>query len=88
MAAPETSADRSPSDLESEMEATRQRLEVTIDQLLHRASPKTIVQRQVADVKGYFVAPDGSPRTDNILKVAGGFVGFVGVMLIVRRVAR
>ncbi|HET9841748.1 MAG TPA: DUF3618 domain-containing protein, partial [Nocardioides sp.] len=33
--------------LEAEMEATRERLAETIDQLVHRASPKTIARREL-----------------------------------------
>ena len=61
--------------LESEIEATRERLADTIDQLVYRASPKTIARREVASLKAVYVAPDGSPRTDNILKTAGAVVG-------------
>jgi hypothetical protein len=74
--------------LEAEMEATRERLGDTIDQLVHRASPKTIVRREVTSVKGYFVdLQTGQPRTDNILKVVGGVVGVVVLFAVVRRVA-
>jgi hypothetical protein len=74
--------------LEAEMEATRERLGDTIDQLVHRASPKTIVRREITSVKGYFVdLQTGQPRTDNILKVVGGVVGVVVLFAVVRRVA-
>ena len=53
------------------------------------ANPKVIASRQVADVKAFFVdAETGSPRTDNILKVAGGVVGVVAVFVLVRVVVR
>ena len=75
--------------LEREIEETRQRLASTIDQLAHRAPPKTIVGRQVTTVKSSFVDLDtGAPRTDNILKVAGAVVGFVVLLAVVRKVAR
>ena len=75
--------------LEREIEETRQRLASTIDQLAHRAHPKTIVGRQVESVKANFVDLDsGEPRTDNILKVAGAVVGLVVLVVVVRRVAR
>ncbi|MCW2854165.1 MAG: hypothetical protein JWM84_3829 [Nocardioides sp.] len=77
-----------PSDLEAEIEATRERLAGTIDQLLYRASPKTIASREVASFKAHFVDPaTGQPRTDNILKVAGGVVGFVALLVVIRKVA-
>jgi hypothetical protein len=75
--------------LEREMEETRQRLASTIDQLAHRAHPKTIVGRQVTSVKSHFVdLRTGEPRTDNILKVAGGVVGAIVLFAVVRKVAR
>ncbi|WP_277499744.1 MULTISPECIES: DUF3618 domain-containing protein [unclassified Nocardioides] len=73
--------------LENEIEQTRERLATTIDQLLYRTSPKTIARREVASVKGYFVdAETGAPRTDNILKVAGGVAGFVTFIVVVRKI--
>jgi len=78
-----------PSSLEREIEETRERLASTIDQLMHRASPKTIVAREVADVRAFFVDPvTGEPRTDNILKVVGGVVGTIAVFALLRRITR
>jgi hypothetical protein len=75
--------------LESEIEETRERLAHTIDQLLYRSSPKTIVRREVASVKSHFVDPaTGRPRTDNILKVVGGVVATIAVFALIRRVSR
>ena len=72
--------------LEAEMEATRERLAGTIDQLVHRASPKTIARREITSVKGYFVdLSTGQPRTTNILKVAGGVVGVAVLFAVVRK---
>ena len=77
------------SSLEREIEETRERLAATIDQLLYRASPKTIVSREVSSVKAHFVdAETGAPRTDNILKVAGGVVGAIVLFAVVRKIAR
>jgi hypothetical protein len=75
--------------LEREIEETRQRLASTIDQLAHRAHPRTIVGREVTTVKSHFVdLRTGEPRTDNILKAAGIAVGVVVLLAVVRRVAR
>lgn len=74
--------------LEQDIEATRVRLAATIDELVYRASPKTIARREVATIKGHFVDAQGNPRTDNILKAVGGVVGFVAVIVIIRKVAR
>ena len=78
-----------PSTLESDVEATRERLASTIDQLVYRASPKTIVGRQVASTKAHFVDVEtGAPRTDNILKVVGGVVGVVVAFAVIRKLVR
>ena len=74
--------------LEHDIEETRERLANTIDELLYRAHPKTIVSREVASLKAHFVDPQtGSPRTDNILKFAGGVFGAVALFVLIRRVA-
>jgi hypothetical protein len=80
--------ERAPASIEDDMEATRERLADTIDQLVYRASPKTIAQREVATLRSHFIDAAGNPRTDNILKVAGGVVGFVVLVLVMRRVTR
>ena len=77
-----------PAALEREIEETRERLAHTIDELLHRANPKTIVSREVYSIRAHFVDPaTGRPRTDNILKVAGGVIGAVALFVVVRKVA-
>ncbi|HET7433005.1 MAG TPA: DUF3618 domain-containing protein [Nocardioides sp.] len=74
--------------IEAEMEATRERLAGTIDQLVHRTSPKTIARREMTSLKGYFVdLRTGQPRTTNILKVAGTVVGVAVLFAVVRKVA-
>ncbi len=74
-------------DLEHEIEETRERLANTIDQLLYRSSPKTIVSREIASLKAVYVdRATGEPRTDNILKTVGGVVGFVALLVVIRKV--
>ena len=74
------------SSLEHDIEQTRERLGATIDELVYRASPKTILRRQVAAVKAHFVDPTGAPRTENILKVAGGVAGAVALFILARKI--
>ena len=81
-------SDARPSTLEGDIEVTRERLAATIDQLAYRASPKTIVRREINSIKAHFVDAQGNPRTDNILKVAGGAVGFVVFVVVMRKVTR
>lgn len=73
---------------EAEIEATRERLAQTIDELLDRTNPRNVVRREVAGVKAFFVDPQGNPRTENILKVAAGVAGVIGVVVVIRRVTR
>jgi hypothetical protein len=76
------------SSLEREIADTREHLATTIDQLLYRASPKTIASREVATVKAHYVdVQTGQPRTDNILKTVAIVVGVVGFFVVVRRVS-
>ena len=82
-------AEEGPSALEREIEETRERLAGTIDELIYRANPRTIVSREVAGLKGFFVDPaTGQPRTENILKVAAGVVGTIVVFALIRKVSR
>lgn len=68
------------------MDDIRERLASNIDQLVYRANPKTIVNRQITSVKDFFVdARTGEPRKENIAKVVGGVVGFVTVIVLVRK---
>jgi hypothetical protein len=85
---PGSSSGGSLSAAESEIEETRERLAQTIDALLERTSPRNVVRREVASFKAYFVDPQGTPRTENILKVAAGVAGFVGVVVVIRRITR
>ncbi|MBB3041056.1 DUF3618 domain-containing protein [Nocardioides sp. LMS-CY] len=79
--------DQQLSELEQEIAETRERLATTIDQLLYRAHPRTIVSREVSSIKARFVdTRTGQPRTDNILKAAGAVVGVVAVFVIIRKV--
>jgi hypothetical protein len=88
VAQPDQDQDRATGSIESEMEATRQHLAATVDQLIDRASPKNIVRREIATVRAYFVDAHGNPRTDNILKVAGGVLAAAAFVVLMRRVTR
>lgn len=74
------------SSLEREMDEIRDRLAGNIDQLVYRANPKTIVNREIDQVKSFFVDPvSGQTRTDNIVKVVGGVAGFVALIVLIRK---
>jgi len=70
------------------METTRERLAGTIDQLVYRASPKTIARREVASVKAHFVDVQGKVRAGNVFKVAGVAVGVVAMIVVLRKITK
>lgn len=76
--------------LEREIEEIRDRLAGTIDQLVYRTQPKTIVNRQVAATKARFVSPaTGEVNTQAVIKAAAiataALVGFVLLRKLARR---
>lgn len=77
------------SSLETEITETRERLSHTVDELLYRVHPKTIVSREVSSVKARFVDEEtGEPKTDAILKVVAGVVGTVALLVVIRKIVR
>ncbi len=78
---------RTPDQITAEISDTRERLASTIDQLVYRVKPQTIVARQLDSLKSKFVNEDGSANTATIGKVAGGVVGFVVLVVVIRRIA-
>ena len=78
-----------PSDIEREIEEARERLAGTIDQLLYRSSPKTIISREIAQVKAHYVdVGTGQPRRDNIAKTAGIVAGVIAVFVALRKLVQ
>ena len=80
-----SSASRNPDEIAAEIAETRNRLAGTIDQLVYRVQPKTIVERQVRSTKASFVNPDGSLKKDKVLKVAGVAVGVIALIVAIRK---
>jgi hypothetical protein len=77
--------DRTPDALVRDIEAARDRLAVTIDQIVERTNPKNVAQRTLNRVKARFIDENGSPRMENIAPVAGGVVGAAALIVVVRR---
>ncbi|MGH3365958.1 MAG: DUF3618 domain-containing protein [Nocardioidaceae bacterium] len=78
---------RSPKDLEYEVEETRDRLADTLDELLFRIRPGTIVSRQLRQTKSHFVDAGGNIRTENVAALAGAALGVVVLFAVVRKVS-
>jgi hypothetical protein len=79
---------RSPQELEDEIETTRDRLADTLDELLFRVKPKTILQRQAEETKAHFVDSSGNVRTEKVAAVAGAAFGVVALFVVVRRISK
>jgi hypothetical protein len=71
-----------------DIEVVRERLASTIDQIADRANPKNIAQRKLDEIKARFVNPDGSPKMEAILPVAGAAVGVIVLIVAIRYVVR
>ena len=73
--------------LEREIEEARERLALTIDELVYQASPKTIINRRIAEVRAIYVDPaTGQLNTIAIAATVGGFVGVIGLVVAVRKI--
>lgn len=81
-----SAGERTPDTIAAEIAETRNRLAGTIDDLVYRAKPKTILQRQLASVRASFVNLDGSLKKDRVLKAAGVTIGVVGVIIAIRKI--
>jgi hypothetical protein len=81
-----STASRTPDEITAEIAETRERLATTIDTLVYRSAPKTILSRRLESIKAKFVTPDGSPDMQMIGKVAGGVLGFVVLVVVIRKV--
>jgi Protein of unknown function (DUF3618) len=79
-------AARTPDEIAADIATTRNRLAGTVDQLVYRTKPKTIMQRQMASLKASFYDESGALRMDKIAIVAGSVVGFVAVVVVIRKV--
>jgi hypothetical protein len=81
-----STATRTADEMAAEIAETRNRLAGTIDHLVYRVQPKTILERQIRNLKASFVNADGSLRKDKVLKVAGIAVGVAVSIVAVRKI--
>lgn len=80
---------RSVSQIEEEIEQTRAQLAATIDQLVYRTKPSTILQRSkeqaTVALRDATYTPDGQLRTQRVLIVTAVVAGLVGLAIYRRR---
>lgn len=71
--------------LVADIEQTRDHLADTIDALVDRAHPKSIMRRTVANLKAKFVDETGSPRLETIVPVVGVAAGLIAAGVVIRK---
>lgn len=76
---------RTVQDIQADIEATRDRLAGTVDEITTRAHPKNVAQRLKESAVGLVVDPETGPRYDRIAAAAGVVVLLVGVRVWRRR---
>ena len=79
---------RSPAQIEADIEHTRNRLAVTLDELTERLTPRAMMRQANAKVRGVFVAPQGGVRKDRAAMAAGGLISVVGGCVALRLLRR
>jgi hypothetical protein len=88
---------RSESQIEADLDATRQRLTSSLESLIDQVHPNRIKQRSTARVKlvvaeytekakSLVFNARGDLRTNRLAAVGGGFTGFVALVAILRRI--
>jgi hypothetical protein len=80
-------ATRTPDQIAADIATTRNRLAGTIDDLVYRTKPKTILQRQLASTKASFYDSRGQLKKDKVAIIAGAAVGVVAVIVAIRAIA-
>lgn len=77
---------RSPQEIEDEIVAARANLAATLDELVDRVKPANVARRTSDKVRAQFVDPDtGAPRMERIVPLAGGIVGLLALVVLVKR---
>jgi hypothetical protein len=81
-----SSETRTPDEISAQIAETRNRLAGTIDQLVYRVQPKTIIGRQIESIRASFYDEQGSLRADKVAIVAGSVVGAIAVIVTIRKI--
>ncbi|MDQ1245990.1 MAG: hypothetical protein QG597_357 [Actinomycetota bacterium] len=77
---------RTMAEIESDMDATRERLAETITQLQEALAPKNIMNRQVEKVKSFYVDEYGAVRPEKVAMTVGAVVAGVVVIKVVKSI--
>jgi hypothetical protein len=78
---PANAPDRTPAEIEAEIERTRARLAGTVDAIADRVKPANVARRSAASAKSQFVDGQGNLRVTRVAAVAAAVAGAVGFVL-------
>ena len=73
------SGERSPNEIERDIQATRERLALTIDEISDRVKPANVVQAGREKVEAELRNPDGSLRMERVGAAAAVVVAYVAL---------
>ena len=76
---------RSPAQIERDIEARRQRLSGTIDEIADRVKPQNVARRKVEDVRNRITDDEGNVRREVVAVAAGVAVVVVALIVLQRR---
>ena len=76
---------RSAAQMESEIEATRNRLASRLDDFQEYVKPANVIDRGVTSVKNVFVDEYGGIRPERVAIAAGAVVGLIALRALARR---
>jgi hypothetical protein len=77
-------SDRNPATIEAEIEAQREHLAETVDQLTHKLDVKAQAQERAADLKDRATTDAGKPRPE-LVAATVGVVALLGLLVWWRR---
>jgi len=72
--------ERTPAEIEAEIERTRQRLAGTVDAIADRVSPANVARRGAESAKAQVVDERGQVRTGRVAGIAAVAVAVVGLL--------
>jgi hypothetical protein len=76
---------RTPDQIERDIEATRERLAVTVDELATRVKPKNLARQAGEAARAQVIDPSGAVRTDRVAVIAALVMLFAALSLLRRR---
>ena len=78
---PADGRERTPAEIEADIERTRARLAGTVDAIADRVKPANVARRGVDSAKAQVVDDQGNLRTQRVAVLAAAVAGAVGLVL-------